>query len=248
MDRKTMISLILVIVVISAGLLFYESERIRQGSMTHTYRYMVEIESTGTVYNASIIVPVGSVDGSSPIADAIEYGRMTGIPAGWSLMLLTTDSAVFLKISAPEIIASTPVTPMPVYEGQEPGGTEMSPRTPVVLTVEVDSESAIATADPEGSEPLLEPRENQTPNECSFPHPDDMPVSCYRYAIPVYASYMASNDTMLSVAVELVGENTWWLGGWSGNSYSDRVHLTLSGPFSGWTITGGTSVFGMGNY
>ena len=248
MDRRTIISLILVTIVISAGLLFYESDRIRQESMTHSYRYAVTIESTGAVSNCSLIVPVGSVDGSSAIADAIEYGQMTGLPADWSLMLLTTDDAVFLKISTPGIRGATPATPMPIGEEQEPVGMDLDRHTPVVLAVVVDSESAIDTADPAGSEPLLEPRRNQTPIDCSFPYPDEMPLSCYRYTIPMYASYMTENDTVLSVTVELVGENAWWMGGWNGNSYSDRVHLTLSGPFPGWTTVEGTSVFGLGNY
>jgi len=248
MGKRTIISLILVIVVISAALAYYESNRIRHESMTHSYRYTVQIESTGPVYNPTIIVPIGSMNGSSLIADAIESGQMTGVPDDWNLTVIPTLDGIFLKISAPHIIASTPVTPLAADEDSNQIETPVNNRAPVVLVVRVDSESAIETISPAGTEPILEPRANTTQVPCTFPHPDNMPVSCYSYTVPVYADFAASDDTRLSIELEMEGENAWWLGGWSGNSYRDSVLFTPTSPFSGWTTVEGTSVYGMGRY
>ena len=248
MDKKAIISLILVIVVISAALVYYESNRIRQESMAHSYRYTVQIESTGPVHNPVIIVPIGSVNGPSLIVDAIESGQMTGVPDDWNLTVIPTLDGIFLKISAPRIIASTPVTPLAADEESDQTDVPVNRPTPVVLGVRVDSESAVETISPEGTEPVLGPRTSTTQVPCTSPHPDNMPVTCYTYTVPVYADFGASNHTRLSIQIEMEGENTWWLGGWSGNSYHDRVHFTVIGPFSGWTTGEGTSVYGLGRY
>ena len=73
-------------------------------------------------------------------------------------MLLTTSDGVFLKISAPQIIASTPVTPLAADEESDQTEVPVNRPTPVVLGVRVDSESAVETISPEGTEPVLGPR------------------------------------------------------------------------------------------
>ena len=248
MDKWAIISLILVIVVISAGLIYYEASQIKQESMIHSYRYTVQIESTGHVYNLTIIVPIGSVNGSSPIADAIESGQMTGVPENGNVMLQKTRDGIFLQFSASQITGTAAVTPIATGEDSEPIGMPVNNHAPVLLAVRVDSESAIETISPAGTEPVLGPRTNTTQVPCTFPHPDNMPVTCYTYSVPVYADFVASDGTDLSIQLEMKGENAWWLGGWSGNSYQDRAWFTLTGPFSGWTTVEGTSVYGMGRY
>lgn len=247
MDRKTLISFILVVFVVAGGILYYESNRIMQQSTTHSYRYSITLDSTGPVNNCTLILPACSMNGSSQIADAIESGQMTGVPDGWDLVLLTTRDTVSLKISAPCIIGSSSITPVAAEE-EIPAKRPRNTHTPVFMKASICSDSVIDTKSPSGEEPLLAPRMNVTQVSCNFPHPEDMPLSCHSYTIPVYASYMSDSEVVLSIRVELVGENAWWLGGWTGNSYSDRLYLELNGPVSGWVEADGFSVYGMGRY
>lgn len=225
MNARTVIGIALIIILVAAGLVYYEATRIREESTSHTYTYEVTIDPDESLENVTIMVPVASVDGSSPVADAIEAGNLTGVPDPWDLVLLTTDDAIYLRVFAPEMNS-----------------------TRLQLTVTVDAKNEINTRSPSGAEPLLEPKANLTRQSCDFPHPEDMPVVCYRFDTPVYARYTGAGDALLTIGVETEGRNTWWLGGWTGNSYSDRISLTVAGEQDGWIPAAGSLVTGLGNF
>jgi len=249
MNIRTLASAVLVLIVIAGGLIYFESGRIKAESISHSYRYSVILDPLGSIHNATIMVPVGVVNGYSPVADAIEHGAMSGVPDGWHLMLLTSNDSIYLKMTSPEMKGRNNPVPVPI---QVKEGVEIPIDDgiiyPMKLETTLDSESEIDTRSPFGKEPLLEPKYNLTGIHCGFPHPEDMQVSCSRYTIPLYCSYTAEDNATLSIEVLMEGENTWWLGGWTGNSYSDRVNINFKGPQDGWNTAEGSFIYGLGRY
>lgn len=79
--------------------------------ITSGYRYDVTLTGTGTADNVTLMIPLPSAGGDSPVGDAILGGRGEGIRPDWTLEEVGTGNAVFLKITAPSLsFADGPVT------------------------------------------------------------------------------------------------------------------------------------------
>jgi hypothetical protein len=100
-----------------------------------------------------------------------------------------------------------------------------------------------------GNVSMLSPKYNLARSVYRMPHPEDRtPPACYEYESRIYANYTASPDAEVTVRIELTGENSWWVYGWSGNKYMDRVGVTLTGAQDGWCAASGNLVAGEGRY
>jgi hypothetical protein len=138
--------------------------------------------------------------------------------------------------------------PVPIEPGKElkelPQG-----KPPKVLSIRVHADHDINTKNPIGNEPLLSPKYNLTRSTYELPYPEGQtPPKCYEYESRIYADYTASANAKLSIWIEAEGRNGWWVHGWSGNWYSDRIELTLIGEQHGWYFTSGKLVAGEGRY
>ncbi|MDE4907972.1 hypothetical protein L0665_05035 [Methanogenium marinum] len=109
--------------------------------ITSTYRYDVTLTGTGTAENVTLMIPLPSAAGDSPVGDAIVSGNAEGIHSDWSVEEVGTGEAVFLKVTAPALsFVDGPVT----------FGTVFS------------APCLIDTADPAGETCLLRPKEDIT--------------------------------------------------------------------------------------
>jgi hypothetical protein len=112
--------------------------------------------------------------------------------------------------------------------------------------VTVVADDPVETADPFGTEPLLDPRYNLTEVECAFGVGERQ--ACYEYDSRVYAAYDAPENATVYVGAELDGRNEWFSGGWTGNEYRQRIRAELLGPGTGWYLAEGELEVGSGRY
>jgi len=120
---------------------------------------------------------------------------------------------------------------------QPPTHHEFSPRCETRIETSVDG-SASYSADE--SRILLtafrpvEPRVDATETACL-----DGTERCQEYTGFVYAEYDADPSTDVAIRVSQRGENSWWVGGWSRNVYSDAMSTSLEGPRGNWVTVEG---------
>lgn len=241
--------MLLIAALLSSALIIIQAGRVLDESAVHQYSYRVTLSSSGNTSPFTFMVPVGSSAGSSVVADAIEKGGMIGIPRSWHVELLNTSESIYLKLSGPGLSDTHYPPPLPVPEEADIQVLGDVPHFgPYSLQVIVDSHVEIPTRQPSGRAPLIQPRMNVSVAECPVPHPVGMPVSAETYSSPVYVRYNTEREHVLFLTVEMEGRNSWWMGGWNGNSYLDRLTLDCSGSQSGWLPAQGILVAGLGNY
>jgi hypothetical protein len=107
--------------------------------ITSGYQYEVTLTGTGTAENVTLMIPLPSAGGDSPVGDAILSGAGEGIRSDWTLEQVGTGDAVFLKMTAPSLSFA---------DG------------PVIFGAAVPAPSLINTADPAENTCLLRPKEN----------------------------------------------------------------------------------------
>ena len=217
---------VIVIVVALAGLWMYHTHELYEKSYRSEYRYEITIDSDSALYNVTLLVPLPIIDGRSRIGDEIIAGHASK-PDGWSCSIVETKHGKMLKISAEKI----------------PPGVRKR------ISAVVDVGRDINTKNPIGSEPLLSPKYNLTLSTYDLPYPEGQsPPTCYEYESRIYADFESPTDAEVSIYIEAEGENSWWVYGWSGNSYRDRVGITFTGEQPGWHIASGKLVYGEGRY
>lgn len=248
MRRALKIVIALVTVAAVFGVLWtYHVNDLYEQSFSSQYRYQVDIdlEDGSSVNNLKLYVPLPSCNEESIKED---FKNTTG-PEDWELSTVDTEHGKMLKISAERIDAAYRSTPLPREPGEEP--TEPinpNPNRTIQLnrvTKTIDSDEEINTANPQGNEPLLRPKYNLTTTECPFPHPDNG-LKCYEYQSAVYIDYESDYDRPV-ISITFEGTNTWWIYGWTGNEFRDRVYLT-AGEEKGWLIADGELITGQGDY
>ncbi|MFC6864722.1 DUF5518 domain-containing protein [Halomicroarcula sp. GCM10025817] len=237
-----------------------------------TLEYRVTLSADESLENATFYVPLPQVDGESALGEqfvesarydryvpAVEGSMRDPQPVNFTYDIVETDHGRMLAISAERIEVSR------VYYREVQNETmgwrerippeEYDPSDPAMgvqhdgsftFTVALGSNESIETADPFGTEPLLEPRYEQTDVECQFGRSDRH--RCYEYESRVYAAYESPPNATVYVGTELDGRNEWFSGGWTGNEYRQRTAVELRGPGTGWYRTPGELEVGNGRY
>jgi hypothetical protein len=144
---KTLIAVILVFcigvnaLIIAAGMDYPNGFALAGIEITSEYRYDVTLFGTGTATNVTLMIPLPSVGGHSPVGDAMVRGNAKGIGAEWTVVEVGTKDSVFLKVTTPSLsFADGPIT----------FGTVVS------------ASGLINTADPAGETYLLRPKKDRT--------------------------------------------------------------------------------------
>lgn len=109
--------------------------------ITSGYEYDVILTGTGTAENVTLMVPLPSAGGDSPVGDAILSGAGEGIRSDWTLEQVGTGDAVFLKVTAPSLSFA---------DG------------PVIFGATVPAPALIDTTDPAEETCLLRPKNDMT--------------------------------------------------------------------------------------
>jgi hypothetical protein len=265
------VAILVVFALVVGGLSLLGQQRVVQDEQ-HTYEYRVTISADRTLENATFYVPVPRTNGESELGrrfvqdvlydrdvPAVEGYDPDPEPVNFTYDLVETRHGRMLAISADRIEVSR------VYYREVENGTmgwreriESEEYDPMDSTMGVRNDGgftfsvtlvaneSIETADPFGSEPLLDPQYNRTAVECAFGVTDTH--RCYEYDSRVYAFYDTDANTTVYVSTELFGRNEWFSGGWTGNEYSQRTRTELLGPGTGWYLAEGDLEVGNGRY
>jgi len=247
---KIGIGMLAVILLLSCAWM-YHTHSMYEKTYSSEYRYEVTVRMDSALHNVTLYVPLPVSEDGSKICGEIMAGNAS-IPAGWDCEIVETEHGKMLNIRAEEIIPdrNTPPVPLPEEEcGPDalpcPAQTYTSER----VSVRVQADREINTKNPVGNVSILSPKYNLARSVYRMPHPEDRtPPICYEYESRIYANYTTSPAAEVSIHVELVGENTWWVYGWSGNKYRDGVGVTLTGVQDGWRAASGNLVAGEGRY
>ncbi|WAI02017.1 hypothetical protein [Methanogenium organophilum] len=127
--------------IIIAGMDYPDGFRAAGIQITSSYQYNVTLTGTGTAENVTLMIPLPSAGGDSPVGDAILCGEGEGILADWTTEEVGTGDAVFLKVTAPSLSFA---------DG------------PVIFGATVFTSSLIDTANPAEKTLLLRPKEDMT--------------------------------------------------------------------------------------
>ncbi|PXF60028.1 MAG: hypothetical protein C4B59_09925 [Candidatus Methanogaster sp.] len=247
---KLGIGMLAVILLLSCAWM-YHTHSMYEDTYRSEYRYGVTVRTDFALHNATFYVPLPvSEDGSNIGCEII--AKNASKPEGWDCDIVETEHGTILKIHAEGMIPDLHAPPVPFPEEECspdalscPAQTHASER----VSARVQADREINTKNPAGNEPMLSPKYNLARAVYRMPHPKDQtPPACYEYESRIYANYTAPPDAEVSIHVELTGENSWWVYGWSGNKYRDYVGVTLTGAQDGWCVASGNLVAGEGRY
>lgn len=252
MRKPLKIVIALVVIAAIIGVLWtYHVNNLYEQSFSSQYRYQVDIDLEGgsSVNNLTLYAPLPTNKEKNDAVGTME--NSTG-PEDWELSIIDTEYGKMLKISLERLESARLSTPLPHEPGEGAKTPSAQNRTVQLnrVTKTVDLKEEINTANPKGSEPLLWPKYNLTSTECPFPHPDNG-LKCYEYQSAVYIDYESGlesePDARMVITTTFEGTNTWWIYGWTGNEYRDRVYLVSEGE-KGWLTANGELIIGQGNY
>jgi hypothetical protein len=252
MDRQYVLTILLAGLTLTAGCSFFASN---PESYTSTYDYRVGVDATGTLSNATIRVPLPQVDGEAT------YDASVVEPNGaFDAAVVETQYGPMLELTADEFVVETRYFRFVEEDGmgrrEEIDESQYDPSNPdhhkqaqrtVSVSVTREATYPIDTRTPVGESPTFY-GEGVTRElaDCRMPYPDE--TACFAYDAPIYLSYDAREDARVSGNVVFTGSNEWFAGGWTGNSYADRVAFAATGPQDGWLIVNGTTEVGQGTY
>lgn len=225
------------------------------------YDYTVRVSADEPITNVTVYVPLPVHDGKSRIGTVVET-RDSLKPDSWTYDVVETRHGPMLRIQADEMPAD-PTYHRAIVENdrlvrwEQIPADEYDQNDSETLRVEHDAvevnagltaNQSIDTRSPEQTEPVLHPRSNARAIPCDWPHEDDE-TRCYSYDTMVFVEYDGPETTSLTVTTELRGTNSWWVGGWNYNEYTDRVYVyDLPADQQGWVVVEGELQTGVGNY
>lgn len=257
MRRSDLATLLVACLALTAGCSFLGPN---PDSYTSTYDYAVGIDADATLddvtvrlplpqlggqttYNASAVAPNGTVDGAFD-ATVVET------EAGPMLELTTETFSVetrYYRFVEEDGLGRREEISEAEYDPTNPDHQRQSRRT-VGVSVSRSVEYPIETRTPVGDSPTLYAADAVTRSLTDCTLPDRGETACFVYDAPVYLSYDAPADADVTGSVTFTGSNEWFTGGWTGNSYTDRVTVGATGPQDGWVEGRGYTETGSGNY
>jgi hypothetical protein len=189
---------------------------------TSEYYYQIQIDPDSPLSEVILYIPLPVLNNVSQVGDNIEVGNVQK-PRNLHCSVVTTEYGTMLRISADHI------------------------DEPSLITVLLPADNTINTKNALHNEMVLFPKYDLIQVPCDFPHPEkrDTQLTCIEYQTMLYAE--CTPEGPLTVFVTLEGRNTWWIFGWSGNSYRDQILVTVNGE-SGWQPARGEFVQGEGLY
>lgn len=229
-------------------------------SYTSTYDYSVGIDADASLRDVTIRLPLPQVGGAATYNASVLAPNGT-VEGAFDARVVETEFGPMLELAAAEFAIETRYYRYVEEDGmgrrEEISESEYDPSNPdherrdrrsVGVSVTLAAEYPIDTRTPVGSSPTFyaDAAVTRSLADCSFPYRDE--TACFAYDAPVYLSYDAPADASVAGSVTVTGSNEWFAGGWTGNSYLDRVNFNVTGPRDGWVDANGYTETGRGNY
>lgn len=215
------IAVVIVVTLLVLTSLYILMWDMKRRSYTSQYEYHLEIHPDSDISDVRVI---------APLPGELSEEEMS-VPEGWDIEFhdeITVEGVNYENMLAIE-------------------ADEISGGSYPTLFVTMDSDEEIDTMDPWDDEPMIEPKNDVEETNCDYPGASDE-VECYRYSGVIIAQFQAEEDTRTDISVEIYGSNTWWVGGWSGNEYNDRLWVQVADNGKGTYEGSGKLRTGVGNY
>lgn len=254
-DRRWIL-LLIPLIILGAGVgwiifLFGHGARESEG---HDYQYSITLSYTTTIENATFLLPVPEMNGTSLLADMLVNGNGYGVPADWNLSLETVNGTPLLAIRAARMVPDYHEPPIPLEPGESPAGTplltatEYSEETPVLIPKTIGAtlrtDVPVDTRNPLAREPVFFPGGQFTPRPKTTPPYEGVESI---HPVRLYVSYTADHPVSVSLVARVSGTNSIWRGGWTFNTYEDLV-IVEAGNRTGWLEADAILVSGEGVY
>jgi hypothetical protein len=254
-SKHPLLTVAVILAAVFLAWIFWQAMAIRQESEYHEFQYQVFISTGSALENVTLLLPAPFVNNSSPLGEALARGEGYGIPSSWILSLEQVNGTPMLRIFAEKIVPEYHGYPIPLEQGSvpvktpPPSATAFSNETPVLIPLEFGIsqrvQRSIDTQNPFNREPLLSSPESVRSIPCKG---QPLPGRCYQHIAPIYVQYSSRETGNLTLSISSGGTNQWWAGGWSGNSYTDTIGVTLENNRQGWIQAEGLLSTGNGRY
>ncbi|MBT8507639.1 hypothetical protein AZH53_04300 [Methanomicrobiaceae archaeon CYW5] len=269
------LALMAILVLSFVVVMGYQMARMEAESYNSVYGYEMMISTTEPIENVVLLLPVpayyNETTGRNETVLNLSMVSCTNIdPEQVTLTIDDVGGVPMLNISADRIepLYKNRIEPIPIMPGQNeselPEPTHIysnrsSEETPLLLAMEMHMylsgvDHDIDTRSPLGTEPLFMPytvlgtitadtgiltEEGYYLSEGS---------TGYFVEVPFVLSYDAAGANVLSISCLFEGRNEWWVLGWQGNSYRERLSLEHTGPAEGTYPVRGVIITGDGVY
>lgn|GEM_PF-2782043 len=250
--HRSTLAVLLVAPTLTAGCAFPATA---SDSYTSPYDYHVGVDATGTLSDVTIRLPL-TQGGASADADAF---APNGDVDGFDASVVDTEYGPMIELTANEFAVETRYYRFveedgigrregideSEYDRSNPDHHRQERRT-VTVSVTREATYPVETRAPVGESPTFDPDATRELTDCPVPYRDE--TAWFAYDTPVFLSYDAAADARASGGVTVSGSNEWFTGGWTGNSYGDRMTFTATGPRDEWLVANGTTEVGHGTY
>lgn len=257
MSRTYLAALLLACLAVTAGCSFLGPN---PDSYTSTYEYTVGIDADTTIRNATVRLPLPSVDGATVLNRSVVAPDGT-VDGAFDATVVETDYGPMVELTTDELEVETRYYRIVESDGQgrreEISRSEYDPSNPdhqrvpfrtVTTTVAVRADYPVETRAPVGTEPTLYAAGTITRSATDCRLPSRSASVCYAYDGPIYLEYDGPANATVAGIVTIGGYNEWFTGGWTGNEYTDRVQFRATGPQDGWVTAEGYTETGQGTY
>jgi len=252
----------------------YNMNKMETESYDSVYHYELKLSTTDPIENAVLLIPVpayyNDTTGRNETVISLSTVSLTNFDTeNVSVTIEDVEGVPMMNISAARItpLYKNYIEPIAIMPGQNeselPEPTHIysdrySEETPLLLPMEMHMYQAgvdhdIDTRMPLGKEALFMPYTviDTLTGEGGFI--EDIyyvpgGATGYIVEVPFILSYNADDANVLSISTEFEGRNEWWVLGWQGNSYRERLSIECTGPCSGTYPARGVLVTGDGVY
>jgi hypothetical protein len=267
--------LMAILVVSFVVVLGYHMNRMEAESYDSVYRYELTMSTTTPVDNAVLLIPVpayyNETTGRNETVIDLAMVAFTNLDTeNVTVRIDDVGGVPMLNVSTQRIepLYKNRIEPIAIMPGQNeselPEPTHIysnrsSEETPTLLPMEMHMYRAgvdhdINTRNPLGTEPLFMPYtvlgsisgDDGGFTEEGYYLPEGVTGSFVE--VPFILSYDAGDDNVLAISTEFEGGNQWWVLGWQGNTYRERLSLEHTGPAEGTYPVRGVLVTGEGVY
>lgn len=253
---KHMTTLLVVCLALTAGCSFLAPN---PDSYSSHHYYSLGVDVNGNVSDVTIRLPVPQQNGTASynVTTLTGNGTVEGV---FDATVVETDRGPMLELTTDGVTVEPRYYRFVVegdmgrreriseseYDPDNPDHQKVDRRS-VGVRVDQQVEYPIETRAPLGTSPTLYADDAVT-RELATCGPTQNSAACFDYDAPVYLSYEAGSDVRVAGVVSFEGSNEWFAGGWTGNSYVDRVRFNATGAQDGWVTFEGETETGTGSY
>ena len=222
-------SLVIVFVLVFAGLILTLDTDPEPDSFSHEIEYGVELRANGSLNDTEFLVPYPEAENFRSALNSSTYNVSLRNEMNASVSIVNTSRGEMLELDIGEFRPEKRGSNAETYRNDtettvrvtDPGN-ELNDYNTYDFEVLIDYNRSLDTKKGLESEPHLPANRTRASNCGSIGDP-----VCFNSTTETFISFNASENTHTELSVELVGRNSWWSLGWSGNEYRQNFYTSF---------------------